>query len=362
MEEIRCYGCGAILQSDDVKKIGYVPKSSLNKDHVLCKRCFRMKNYHELQETPLTKDDFLRILQYIGEKDCLVVYVIDLFDFNGSMVTGLNRHIGGNDILVLANKRDILPKSLKDYPIEMWVRRQLKEYGIYPKGVVITSSIKNYNFDTIFDTIQKLRKGRDVYVVGVTNVGKSTFINALLKNYTQDHDMMITTSEFPGTTLDLIEIPFDEHSSLFDSPGIINEDQFAHIIPVQLLDKILPKSEVRPINYVIDPNQSFYIGGLARVDFLSGKQQSWQFYFSKNLKIHRTKLEKADDLYNRHKTLTPELEEIKTVDQMKKYHHKVNKNQDIVISGLGFIRVNDQCEIDVYVPDKVSVFIRESLI
>ena len=35
------------------------------------------------RETNLTKDDFLNILQTIGEKDCLVVYIIDLFDFNG---------------------------------------------------------------------------------------------------------------------------------------------------------------------------------------------------------------------------------------------------------------------------------------
>ena len=25
MEELRCYGCGAIIQSEDEKKIGFVP-------------------------------------------------------------------------------------------------------------------------------------------------------------------------------------------------------------------------------------------------------------------------------------------------------------------------------------------------
>lgn len=49
MEELRCYGCGAIIQSEDEKKIGFVPKNALDRSQVLCKRCFRLKNYHQLQ-------------------------------------------------------------------------------------------------------------------------------------------------------------------------------------------------------------------------------------------------------------------------------------------------------------------------
>lgn len=81
MEELRCYGCGAIIQSEDEKKIGFVPKNALDRSQVLCKRCFRLKNYHQLQATNLSDDDFLEILNKIGEKDCLVVYLVDLFDF-----------------------------------------------------------------------------------------------------------------------------------------------------------------------------------------------------------------------------------------------------------------------------------------
>ena len=35
MEELRCYGCGAIIQSDDEKKVGYVPKNALSRNEVL---------------------------------------------------------------------------------------------------------------------------------------------------------------------------------------------------------------------------------------------------------------------------------------------------------------------------------------
>ena len=68
---------------------------------------------------------------------------------------------------------------------------------------------------------------------------KESLINALLKAYSDVQDNLITTSEFPGTTLDLIEIPLDENSSIYDSPGIVNRHQIAHLIDENTLkDKV----------------------------------------------------------------------------------------------------------------------------
>lgn len=363
-EKIRCFGCGAIIQSEDKKKIGFIPKNALNNEKVLCKRCFRLKNYHELQKTNLTSDDFLNILQKIGDQNCLVVYLIDLFDYNGSLINGLPRHLNNNDILVVGNKRDILPKSLKDIKIEHWLRRQLKEIGIKPVDVILSSGVKNYNLDLLIDKIDEYRHGRDVYIVGVTNVGKSSLINALLKHYGSGDDNLITTSEFPGTTLDLIEIPLDDQSYLYDSPGIINSHQMAHLVKDEDLKVIIPKSELRPINFQLNDQQSLYFGGLARMDFISGKHSSFTCYFPKLLKIHRTKLEKSDSLYNRHLTLKPEIETVKDIKEMKVYDFKLPQHKvDLVISGLGFISVNcPNAKVKIHVPKGIGVFIREALI
>lgn len=170
------------------------------------------------------------------------------------------RHIGYNDVLVLANKRDICLKSLKEHRLNTWVRRQFKEYGIKPLDVVITSGKKNMNFDEIFDKIDEYRHGRDVYVVGITNVGKSTFINRMLKNYS-DASNLITTSEFPGTTLDLIKIPLDDHSSLYDTPGIMNEHQYTSVDEKDLA-YIMPQGEVKPMIYQLNDDQSIFLAVL----------------------------------------------------------------------------------------------------
>lgn len=364
-KEMKCFGCGAIIQNESVKHIGYVPKSAMNNEAILCQRCFKLKNYHQIQETTLTKDDFLSILQDIGDKDCLVVYMIDLFDFNGSLIQGLMRHISQNDVLVLANKRDILPKSVKEVKLEHWVRRQLKEEGIKPVDVIVTSGLKNINLDNIYDAIMQYKKKRDVYVVGITNVGKSTFINSLLKHYADISDKnLITVSEYPGTTLNLIEIPLDNQSFLYDTPGIINENQMTHLLKNEDIIKVVPQSELRPMIFQLDKQQTLYFGGLGRIDYIDGDKASFIAYFSKNIKIHRTKLSNADDLYNRHMTLQYEIENIETIDQMKNYEFKLLDGKcDIVISGLGFITINSNGgRVQIKVPPQISVIIRESII
>ena len=67
-------------------------------------------------------------------------------------------------------------------------------------------------------------------------------------SYSDVQDNLITTSEFPGTTLDLIEIQLDENSSIYDSPGIVNRHQIAHLVDENTLKDLLPQSEL-PVSY-----------------------------------------------------------------------------------------------------------------
>ena len=86
MEQYVCIGCGATIQTEDPKGTGYTPQSALNKmleseGPLYCQRCFRLRNYNELQPASLTNDDFLKMLSSIADEDALVVFVVDLFDF-----------------------------------------------------------------------------------------------------------------------------------------------------------------------------------------------------------------------------------------------------------------------------------------
>lgn len=54
-EELRCIGCGVVLQDQDPNKAGYLPTSALtkalaaeNEESVYCQRCFRLRHYNEI--------------------------------------------------------------------------------------------------------------------------------------------------------------------------------------------------------------------------------------------------------------------------------------------------------------------------
>ncbi|MEK4558224.1 ribosome biogenesis GTPase YqeH [Bacillus sp. FSL K6-0036] len=366
MEKVVCIGCGVTIQTEDKTGLGYAPPASLTKENVICQRCFRLKNYNEIQDVSLTDDDFLNILHGIGETDSLVVKIVDIFDFNGSWINGLQRLVGGNPILLVGNKADILPKSLKRERLIQWMKREAKELGLKPVDVFLVSAGRGQGIREVIDAIEHYRNGKDVYVVGCTNVGKSTFINRIIKEVSGEEDI-ITTSQFPGTTLDAIEIPLDDGSSLYDTPGIINNHQMAHYVNKKDLKILSPKKELKPRTFQLNDQQTLYFGGLARFDYVSGERSPFICYMPNELMIHRTKLENADALYEKHagELLTPPGK-----DEMDEFPKLVahtftikDKKTDIVFSGLGWVTVHDaDKKVTAYAPKGVHVFVRRSLI
>ena len=107
----RCAGCGVTLQTTDKLKVGSVPEAALSQEQVTCQRCFRIKNYNEAAAVAIDNDEFLRLLGGIAHTDSLVVHIVDLFDFEGSLISGLQRFVGGNPVLLVVNKIDLLPKG-----------------------------------------------------------------------------------------------------------------------------------------------------------------------------------------------------------------------------------------------------------
>jgi ribosome biogenesis GTPase YqeH len=363
-----CAGCGVAIQTDDPKRPGFTPISALNRDVVICQRCFRIKHYNEVAPVTMEDDDFLRILHGIGETDSLVVMVVDIFDFQGSWLRGLPRFVGSNPILLIGNKIDLLPKNINLNRVRNWMRHEAKERGLRPVDVALVSAQKGIGIDELLARIGELRQGKDVYIVGVTNVGKSTLINRILHDY-GSADLEITTSPFPGTTLDKIEIPLEDGRSIYDTPGIINRDQIGHMVSPQDLRKITPTARINPKVYQLNDRQTLFLGGLARVDFVRGEHQPFVVYVSNSIYIHRTKLEHADELFTKHhgELLAPPTgeEAAKQLPPFVKHNMKIaaKGSTDIVISGLGWIHLQGkhEAQVVVHAPQGVSVGIRKGL-
>ena len=370
--KIYCIGCGAEIQSENQNKQGYLPKSvvekSIEENNLVCKRCFRLKNYNEVSDVELGAEDFYKLIKTLSKKDGLIVKVVDIFDFSGSWIEDVIDIVGNNkDIVLVANKLDLLPKSVKQNKIKQWLFKMLKAKGIKVKDILLISAIKNHGIEEAAARIDELRNGKDVYIIGATNVGKSTFINKLIELTTGDKNV-ITTSHFPGTTLGMIEIPLDRATSIYDTPGIILDYDIAHYLDAKSLKLVMPKKEIKARVFQLNPEQSLFFGGMARVDFVKGERQSFTLYASNLVDIHRTKLSNADALFEKHlgTLLKPPFEDNISIfkNQVKKNFKIDDRKIDIVISGLGWITVNSDsgCEIDIYVPEEIEVFVRESII
>ncbi|WP_027417708.1 ribosome biogenesis GTPase YqeH [Aneurinibacillus terranovensis] len=364
--DIHCAGCGIAIQTTEKEKTGYAPESSLQREVPICQRCYRIKHYNEASTVTLGDDEFVRILNGIGQTHSLVVKVVDIFDFNGSWLRGLPRFVGNNPILLVANKVDLLPKNVNRNRLINWIRKSASDLGLKPVDVILVSARTGTGIERLVEAMNTHRKKRDIYVVGVTNVGKSSLINRLIRQFGES-EMDITTSQFPGTTLDVIEIPLDDKSSLYDTPGIVNRDQIVHRVTPAELKLVMPDKPIKPKVYQLKQEQTLFIAGLARVDFVKGENQSFVFYVSNGLNIHRTKLERADEIYANHlgEMLSPPGKEAaESMSRLEKFTFKVPPGDfDLVISGLGWVALHGSgANVAVYVPKGVTASLRPSLI
>ena len=327
----KCVGCGSVLQTIDKELQGYTRDTS----NELCERCFRIKHYSDYKLISKSNNEFINILSNIGNTDSLVVLVVDLFNIPKDIEI-IGKYLN-NDILLVLTKRDILPLSVYDVNLVNYFNR----YNLNIIDTIIISSIKNYNFDNLLGLIRKYKTGKSVYVVGFTNAGKSTMINKILYNYT-DKKPIITTSMLPSTTIDSIEIEIDDELTLIDTPGLLDDNNIIDSVDIDTMKKIVPKSEIKPITYQIKCKQTIFIDSLVRLDV--SNNNSLTFYMSNKLKIDRI-FKDSDKFTN-----------------LKKHVLEVYEDSDIVINGLGFIKVVRKDKITLYTKDNVEVYVRDSLI
>ena len=324
----KCSGCGVILQDKDSNGEGYV--DNLEKD--LCERCFRLKNYGVYKSTSRDNAVYERILNSINEED-LVICVVNILNLNLDLVSRFKR------VLLVLTKRDLLPKSVKDYKIIKYIEN-MKLGNI--KDIEIVSSIKNYNLDNLYSKINKYNKSGKVYLVGNTNSGKLTLLNRIIKNYT-DVKSNITESMYPSTTLDKIDIVINDNLTIVDTPGIISNDSIINHIDRKKMKKILPKVEIKPITYQLSGKGSLIIEDILRIDYETDNN-SMTVYMANSLKMRKLSNTKCDFL-----------------DDIQ-YSFNLKNDMDVVIEDLLFIKFVKPINLKIYSKDKYNMWSRYNLI
>ena len=311
----KCMGCGNILKDDEL-------------EHNICNRCFRLKHYGEYHVTNKDNSDYLKIINNIDSND-LVIYVTSLLNLT---IMDLSKF---KNVIVVLTKRDILPKSVKDNKIIDYVKNN---YNF--KDIEVISSIKNYNLDNLISKIEKYNK-KKVYLIGNTNSGKSTLLNKLIENYSES-DIDITTSMYPSTTLDTIEVKIND-IEFIDTPGIIDNGSVINYIDSKMLKKITPKKEVKPRTYQIKGKGSLVIEDLVRIDYETN-DNSMTIYIANSVNILRVG------------AANPRLK------NLPKREFNLKNDKDIVITDLCFIKFVKGLKVKIYANNNINVYERDNLI
>jgi ribosome biogenesis GTPase A len=362
----RCYNCGTILQSDDPKKPGFVDKTLLESSQsavLFCEKCWKEQRYNIAPREPTVDPQFLSMLNDAQASDATIVYVVDLFSFEASFIIPITQAIEGLHVLVIANKRDLLPRKMSDALLREYVahRFRVARLSVTADDVVLTSLTSSADIKAIADRIETLRRRHDVYIIGAINAGKTLFLSSFLRSYSNASRFNITTANYPGTTIRVMQIPLDSSSMIYDTPGTSLDNSIVSHLDVEAARAVTPHSEVEPRKMMLNQGDACFIGGLARIDLIKGNKQLIQGYFSEDVSFKKStrhpdegfiKGIERGNLYPCSKSATA----LNAFDAFDIVVDEVGP-RDIGIEGLGWINFKgDNQTFRVYVPKGVSVY------
>lgn len=287
----KCIGCGCILQNTDASLLGY----TTDLKNKYCRRCFRLKNYGEKNLNE--KVDQELVLNKVNKSDSIAFFLIDFLNINIETISIFNK-IKICKVLVIS-KSDILRTEMNSEKIKIWLK---KVYNINNDILFISSKnhSKSHNILKYLET-KKLKKA---YIMGITNAGKSSYINKLLKENGKKVEILATNK--PNTTLDFIKLNINGYT-LIDTPGFTYKNS----------DLYISNNKIKPISYQIKANTTLII-------------DNYKIFFNKSNKA----IYYGNATINREYKLKNEI-----------FNLKIPNNSDIIIPGIGFINIKEECNV-----------------
>lgn len=368
----RCANCGVILQSENPEEKGYIDKIYLDEAKastlLFCRDCFE----HTYQVSPKqseVSEDYLTMIKDAKAGDAMIIWVIDLFSFECALSKKVVDLIKGLPILIVANKRDLMPRGLKDADLTKYVRERFLQAGlpVTLDDIVLVTLQSTADVSDIRKIIEKKRQVRDVYIIGAKESGKSFLLSALLRNYVNKTNRAVVTKEYHGTKLMSMQIPLDNSTTMYDAPGSGIENFVVGQAPASVKEKIIPIGAMKERKNILLEGDSLFIGGLARIDLISSKKPTeFTLVSASQLECHKER--KSSRL------------EHKFMDYLSKCHEKgltyisspmdmdvfevsieEKKMKDLGIAGLCYLSFKGNGQtIRIYIPKGIGLYIADA--
>ena len=378
---------------------------ALSKKKTICKRCHGLQNFGKVDEALrpgwskeplLAQEKFKELLSPLKDRPAVIIALVDLFDFSGSVLPELDSIAGDNPVILAANKADLLPSDMGNHRVESWVRRELEYLGV--KSIAnVGGAVRLVSCKTGWGVQEMLEKARkladdmdcDIYVVGAANAGKSTLLNQVLWKASNEKFMgkrragnqnarkgEITTSPLPGTTLKFIQVKLQGGRNLYDTPGLLVPGTITQLLTPDELKIVVPSKRVEPITFRLESGKCVLVGGLAKIELVGdSKPFLFTFFVANGIKLHITNGNKAHDVIMKHagEMLTPPLppgpERLAEIGEFEDHIVDVEgmgwkeAAADISLTGLGWVAVTGagMAKVKVSVPQGIGILVRPPL-
>lgn len=198
-----------------------------------------------------------KLMEVRGVK-AVVVLLVDLLDVSGTLMGKVRDMVGGNPIVLVGTKMDLLPQGAAPKEVSQWLVDLAAAKRLNVTSCHLVSSHTGDGVEVATSKICRERKGRDVFVVGAANVGKSAFVRAMLREMSRfeganfDAAAMANSrylpveSAMPGTTLGLIPLQaFESGGTLYDTPGVHLHHRVPHMLSPDELRRLHPRRRLR---------------------------------------------------------------------------------------------------------------------
>ena len=177
--------------------------------------------------------------------------------------------------------------------------------------------------------------------MGYSNAGKSTLINSLLES--KGKKASITVSSSPNTTIEEIKIKLED-LILIDTPGFISENSISNFIGISDYKKLLAKREIKPKIHTLKKDFMILLGDFIRIEN-NNNDTSLVFYINNDMSLEKMRSARNNFLKDKERIIV-----------------KAGPSEDIVIEGIGFIKVNKEAKLDIYIDNRNIISKRNKMI
>ncbi len=335
---IKCKGCGATLQTEDPKKVGYA--KSLEHDY--CTSCFKLMHYGEV-ESHFHPEDLPSFNQ-----DAVVFMVSSVMHLDMLFEYPVHRYDPNLKYIYLINQIDLLPESTnKDYLLEQMIKKA-NDRKIPYVDIIMMSAINPFDIENLYQYMMSFKE-KNIYLIGVQNSGKTTIFKALTK------DLHALSFSKAGLTQEALMKQIGNHV-IWDMPGLYQAGYIHQFLPYETYKKLIPTKTLHAKIYQMKKHQTLWIEGLISVS-IKQKDQSVVLYLHQDVHIHKSNIERIKALIEQRSTIFKVY-----VDQYEEKSFRIPEGKmQITFADIGFLHIDGPNNISITYPKGMHITLTEAL-